>query len=240
MRAARIFAFARTMRWASVAGGARKARAISSVVRPEISRSVSATWASADSEGWQHVKIRRSGSSAISSPSSQRAALSGIASTGGGDVAVDRVEAGAPADAVDRLEAARGDEPRHRVGGDAVARPLLDGGPERVLHRLFGEVEVAEQADQRRQHLARIAPEQGRDGRGDVGGRGLGVDGHGCLARDLSRSGAGCEAARSRRRRRRAPTTSRRGRRAGRPRRRRSSRGPRRRRATGDRAGSRS
>src|SRR5436190_1505842 len=81
MRAARIFAFARTMRWASVAGGARKARAISSVVRPEISRSVSATCASAESDGWQHVKIRRSGSSAISSPSSHRAALSGIAST---------------------------------------------------------------------------------------------------------------------------------------------------------------
>jgi len=36
IRASRIFALARTIRCASVAGGARNARAISSVVRPEI------------------------------------------------------------------------------------------------------------------------------------------------------------------------------------------------------------
>ncbi len=40
---ARMTAFARTMRWASVAGVTRNARAISSVVRPHISRRVSAT-----------------------------------------------------------------------------------------------------------------------------------------------------------------------------------------------------
>ena len=41
----------------------RKARAISSVVRPHTSRSVSATWASGGSAGWQQVKISRSRSS---------------------------------------------------------------------------------------------------------------------------------------------------------------------------------
>ncbi len=48
---------ARTMRCATVGSGTRKARAISSVVRPPISLSVSATRASGDSSGWQAVKI---------------------------------------------------------------------------------------------------------------------------------------------------------------------------------------
>ena len=69
MRSSRIFVFARTMRWASVAGFVRNARAISSVVRPQTSRSVSAHRASGASAGWQHVKIRRSRSSSTSSSS---------------------------------------------------------------------------------------------------------------------------------------------------------------------------
>src|ERR671935_131539 len=60
MRASRILFFARTIRCASVGGGVRKARAISSVVRPHTSRSVSATCASCASAGWQQVKMRRS------------------------------------------------------------------------------------------------------------------------------------------------------------------------------------
>ena len=46
-----------------VASGTRKARAISAVVSPPRSRSVSATWAPTPSAGWQHVKISRSRSS---------------------------------------------------------------------------------------------------------------------------------------------------------------------------------
>ena len=48
---ARIFVFARTRRWAIVAGAIRNARAISSVVRPPSVRSVNATWASSASAG---------------------------------------------------------------------------------------------------------------------------------------------------------------------------------------------
>src|SRR5256885_3090611 len=55
------------MRWATVDSGTRNARAISSVVSPPRSRSVSATRASVESTGWQAVKIRRSRSSPISS-----------------------------------------------------------------------------------------------------------------------------------------------------------------------------
>ena len=50
---------ARTMRCATVDSGTRNARAISSVVSPPSSRSVSATRASVESTGWQAVKISR-------------------------------------------------------------------------------------------------------------------------------------------------------------------------------------
>ena len=69
MRASRIFALARTILWATVAGFVRKARAISSVMRPQTSRSVIATWASGDRAGWQQVKINRSRSSSTFSSS---------------------------------------------------------------------------------------------------------------------------------------------------------------------------
>ncbi len=49
---------ARTMRWETVDSDTRKARAISSVVRPPSKRSVSATRASVDSTGWQEMNTR--------------------------------------------------------------------------------------------------------------------------------------------------------------------------------------
>src|SRR5688572_26783429 len=67
MRASRILFLARTMRCASVGAGVRKALAISSVVSPHTSRSVSATCASGAIAGWQQVKMRRRRSSSISS-----------------------------------------------------------------------------------------------------------------------------------------------------------------------------
>ena len=59
------------------------------------------------------------------------------------------------------LEAAGGDEPGARVRGNAVARPLLDRGRERVVHRLLGEIEIAEQADQGGEHAARLGAVDG-------------------------------------------------------------------------------
>src|SRR5262245_25189054 len=70
---------ARTIRWATVGSGTRKARAISSVVSPPISRNVSATRASAASTGWQAVKMRRSRSSPMWS--SRAASRSGSAAS---------------------------------------------------------------------------------------------------------------------------------------------------------------
>ena len=59
--------FARTIRCAIVASLDRKARAISSVVRPPTTLRVSAARASGDSMGWQAVKMRPSSSSPRSS-----------------------------------------------------------------------------------------------------------------------------------------------------------------------------
>src|SRR5712691_2735673 len=63
IRAALILRLARTRRCAIVASVTRKALATSLVDRPPSSRRVSATCASVESAGWQHVKIRRSRSS---------------------------------------------------------------------------------------------------------------------------------------------------------------------------------
>ncbi len=65
--ASRSVFLALTMRCAIVASPTRKARAISSVVSPPISRSVSAARASRDSAGWQATKIRLRSSSPTSS-----------------------------------------------------------------------------------------------------------------------------------------------------------------------------
>lgn len=78
-----------------------------------------------------------------------------------GDPAERRVEAGAPAQAVDRLEAAGGDQLGARMVGHAVPGPALDRGRERVVHRLLGQVEIAEQADEGGQHAARLGAVDG-------------------------------------------------------------------------------
>src|SRR5213076_1214236 len=122
MRASRIFALARTMRWATVGGPVRKARAISSVVRPQTSRKVSAICASG---GVACLNVKSAG-----------------------DLLERRVEPGAPAHCVDGLEAAGRDEPRPGIGGYAITRPPLYCCGKGVVQRFFGEVEVAEQADQ--------------------------------------------------------------------------------------------
>ena len=103
--------------------------------------------------------MSRSRSSSMSSPS-QAGVSSGIASTCSA-TSSSAIEARAPADAVDRLEAAGRHEPGPRIGGHAVARPLLERGAEGVVQRLLGEVEVAEQADQRGEDAARLGAVDG-------------------------------------------------------------------------------
>ena len=130
-----------------VGAGTRKARAISSVDSPPSVRSVSATCASIASAGWQHVKIRRSRSSGT-----------GASSSFGGPTARDAARSrpasarGARAGAAGRSPcAARWRPASHRIRRRAGHRPLLERRRERLLERLLGHVEVAEQTDQRGQ-----------------------------------------------------------------------------------------
>ena len=65
------------------------------------------------------------------------------------------------AQAVDRAVARRRARSRRRVVRQPVARPALQRDHERLLHRVLGEVEVAEDADQGRHRPAGLAPERG-------------------------------------------------------------------------------
>src|SRR5690606_17632729 len=85
----------------------------------------------------------------------RREGLLGAAMQALGDVGLGRIEALAAADRVDCLEPPGRDEPGARVIRHALARPLLDGGPKRLVQRFLGEIEVAEEPDQRREHAPR-------------------------------------------------------------------------------------
>jgi hypothetical protein len=58
------------------------------------------------------------------------------------------------ADAIDRAIARGRDQPRARIVGGAVAWPALGGDRERLLRGFLGELEVAEEADQRGEDAA--------------------------------------------------------------------------------------
>ena len=169
MPASRILRLARTRRCARVGSGTRNARAISGVVSPPSVRSVSATRASSASAGWQHVKISRSRSSVMgmsASPPPRRR-------LDGRELRLDRrsraeligllAQPPAAAQPVDRPVARGRRDPRPGVGGHAAVRPGLERGDERVLDGLLGEVEVAEDADQRRDRPALLLAEQAVD-----------------------------------------------------------------------------
>ncbi len=151
----RIFVLARTMRWASVGGVVRKAAAISSVVRPQISRKVSATRASGARAGWQQVKIKRRRSSSKLS-SSRLAVVLDWASSCSAIFSWDASKRGAAAQGVDGLVTRGGDQPRARIGGHAVPRPAVERDGEGVLPGIFREIEIAEQPDERGQNPARL------------------------------------------------------------------------------------
>ena len=61
--------------------------------------------------------------------------------------------------AIDRLVARNARDPGARVVRHAVGRPALQGDHEGLLHRLLGQVEVAEDADQARDRPPGLVPE---------------------------------------------------------------------------------
>ena len=91
-----------------------------------------------------------------------------------GDFGERRIEAGTAANGVDRFEPAGGDEPRAGIVRHAFFGPLFHGRGERVVQRFLGQVEIAEQANQRGEHAARVGAVNGVDCFADVvegGGR---------------------------------------------------------------------
>jgi hypothetical protein len=72
----------------------------------------------------------------------------GVAVELAGQFAQGGVEAGTAAEGVYGFESAGGDEPGAGVIGDAAAGPLFDGGPEGVVEGVFGQVEIAQDADE--------------------------------------------------------------------------------------------
>jgi hypothetical protein len=74
------------------------------------------------------------------------------------------VEVAVAADAVDRAVASRRDDPGPGVGRDAVARPTLERDRERVLDRVLGPVEIAEDTGQVRKRASPLLPEDALDG----------------------------------------------------------------------------
>ena len=118
-------------------------------------RRVSATWASVASAGWQQVKTSSSRSSGKAVASivvlhGARAPPSSSGLRGQGAVA---------ADAVDRPVARRRHQPGAGVGRGPLARPALGGDREGLLGGFLGEVEVAEEADQRSEDPAPLLAE---------------------------------------------------------------------------------
>ena len=73
------------------------------------------------------------------------------------------LEVAFPAEPVDRAVTGDPRDPRARVGRRALPRPALERDRERVLDRILGGVEVAEDADQRGDRPPRLAPEQAVD-----------------------------------------------------------------------------
>ncbi len=148
MPAALILRFARVRRWLIVGSGTRNARAISSVVTPPRVRKVSATCDSTDNAGWQHMKISSSRSSgnvvgaigsSCGSAASSRAFVANVRSRRMRSIARFRAVltshvpgfVGTPS---------RGHRSTRR------RRPRLCG--------FLGEIDVAEEADQGREHVA--------------------------------------------------------------------------------------
>ena len=156
MRASRIFALARTMRCASVGGrGEERARDLLGREAADLA------------QRQRDLRVRRQRRVAAGEDQPQPVVLDAlVVPLGAAPAARPRAARRRPSSEasnrarrrmrVDRLEAAGRNQPGARVGRHALARPLLDRRGERVVQRLLGEVEVAEQADQRGEDAARL------------------------------------------------------------------------------------
>ena len=159
MLASRILRFARTSRCAIVASGTRNERAISSVSSPPRRRSVKRDL---DVRGQRRVAARED--------QPQPVVLHGPDRFGWFVALVEERRLGVSVMAgcltpepVDGTVAGRRRDPRTGVRRQSGLRPPLRRHDERLLDRLFGDVDVAEETDQGRRPHVRTRP--GRCGR---------------------------------------------------------------------------
>ena len=159
MPASRIFCLARTRRCAIASSPARKARATCAVVSPQTVRSVSATWTSAANAGWQQMKISRSMSSSSTVASPGSADADALMQQLVRQLALLAAKGDLPADPVDRLVASDIDQPGPRIGRRSGHGPAFQRDRKGILQRVLGEIEIADEADQRRQRPPRLVTE---------------------------------------------------------------------------------
>ena len=91
-----------------------------------------------------------------------------------------RIESRPPANRINRLETRGRNQPRARVSRQALPGPALQRGIERVVHRVLGQVEVAEQADERGENATGFRAVHGVEAKANFvrgrGGHGEGVN----------------------------------------------------------------
>ncbi len=158
------------MRCASVAGVTRNARAISSVVRPQISRSVSATCPSGARAGMATSEDQTEAIILDLLVIFTEGSVADARLDVGNNISLHSIEARAPAHDVDGFEACGGNQPGARIVWNTSPRPRLQRGGERLMHGLFGEVQISQEAHERRQNPARFRSVESVNGRADVFG----------------------------------------------------------------------
>ncbi len=158
MPATTILRLARTIRWAIVCSLTRNARAIWSVVRPTTARRVRATRASTARAGWQQPNSSGNRSSGASACPTRGTAV--------GAQPVERLLVTLPAaEPVQGVASRRDLQPGAGLVGDAVGAPVPERLDDGVLHRLLGDVEVADLAVQGRHDRPGLGPDRRREGR---------------------------------------------------------------------------
>src|SRR3954452_23408633 len=184
----------RTMRWATVDSATRKARAISSVVRPPSSRRVSATRlpgehrVAGDEDQAEQVVLDHL---------VQRGRPVGLLGLLRGEVAADlgglALQPLGPPERVDGAVLGGGHEPGARLVRGARFRPSLERRDQGVLRELLGQADVAGHAGQGGDELRRLHPPDGVDHAMDGGHRpGRGTHQAPCWAAEVARRRSSC------------------------------------------------
>jgi len=111
------------------------------------------------SQGERHLGIGRQGRVAAGEDQAQAVVSEQFVLTGVLPLALEEhdqvrlraVETRPSTHCIDGLEATGGDQPRPGVVRHTITLPTLDGNEERIVHGLLSQVEIPQQANQRRQ-----------------------------------------------------------------------------------------